>query len=61
MMEMLERLNPEFVVERIAGEVSPGMGLRDGWGLRYDGVLRRFEDLLEKHDSWQGKNYKPED
>ncbi|MDF1576085.1 MAG: TIGR01212 family radical SAM protein [Bacteroidales bacterium] len=58
-MEILERLNPAFVVERIAGEVTPGMGVREGWGLRYDGVLRAFEELLLKHDSWQGKNYKP--
>jgi len=60
MMEMLERLNPAIVVERIAGEVNPGMGLRKGWGLRYDAVLRAFEDLLEKHDSWQGKYHRPE-
>jgi radical SAM protein (TIGR01212 family) len=58
MMEMLERLNPEFVVERIAGEVSPGMGVREGWGIRYDVVLRIFEALLEKHDTWQGRYYK---
>jgi len=44
-------------VERIAGEVSPGLGLREGWGVRYDAVLRAFEELLEKHDSWQGKNF----
>jgi radical SAM protein (TIGR01212 family) len=60
MMEMLERLNPDFVVERIAGEVNPGMGLRKGWGLRYDAVLRAFENLLEKQDSWQGKYHRPE-
>lgn len=57
MMEILEQLNPSLVVERIAGEVSPGMALREGWGLRYDAVLRSFEELLEKHDSWQGKCY----
>jgi len=57
MMEMLEQLNPAMVVERIAGEVSPGMGLREGWGVRYDAVLRAFEELLERHDSWQGKKY----
>jgi len=57
MMEMLEQLNPAMVVERIAGEVSPGLGLREGWGVRYDAVLRAFEELLEKHDSWQGKNF----
>jgi radical SAM protein (TIGR01212 family) len=58
MMEMLERLNPAFVVERIAGEVNPGMSLREGWGLRYDAVLRAFEELLENNDSWQGKHFK---
>ncbi len=60
MMEILERLNPAFVVERIAGEVTPGMGVREGWGIRYDGVLRAFEKLLLENDSWQGKIYKPE-
>jgi len=60
MMEILEKLNPEIVVERIAGEVTPGMGIREGWGVRYDGVLRAFEQLLSEHDSWQGKHYKPE-
>ena len=57
-MEILEQLNPEFVVERIAGEVSPAMAVRPGWGIRYDGVLKAFEDLLKRHDSWQGKAYK---
>lgn len=61
MMEIVERLNPVFVVERIAGEVAPGMGVRDGWGVRYDAVLRAFEELLEQHDTWQGKYYKSDD
>ena len=60
MMEILERLNPQMVVERIAGEVTPGMAVREGWGIRYDGVLRKFEELLRENDSWQGKKYKPE-
>lgn len=58
MMEMVEHLNPEIVVERIAGEVSPGMAIREGWGIRYDVVLRTFEALLEKNNTWQGKYYK---
>jgi hypothetical protein len=33
------------------------MGLREGWGLRYDGVLKAFEKLLEEEDSWQGKRF----
>lgn len=58
MKVIIEHLNPAFVVERIAGEVSPGMGLREGWGVRYDVVLRTFEELLEKNNTWQGKYYK---
>ncbi len=61
MMEIVEQLNPSIVVERIAGEVTPGMGIRDGWGIRYDRVLQAFEDLLEKHDTWQGKKFKLEE
>ena len=58
MMKVLERLNPSFVVERIAGEVTPGMAAREGWGMRYDEVLQAFEALLEQNDTWQGKYYK---
>lgn len=61
MMEIVGRLNPEFVVERIAGEVSPSMAVRPGWGVRYDAVLRRFEQLLQEHDIWQGKFFKTDD
>ena len=57
MMEILELLPPRVVIERIAGELTPGMGLREGWGLRYDGVLKAFEKLLEEEDSWQGKKF----
>jgi len=61
MMELISYLNPSFVVERIAGEIMPGMAARDGWGVRYDEVLKRFEALLEQHDVWQGKNFKEEE
>lgn len=57
MVRVVERLRPDMVVERIAGEVAPGMGIRQGWGVRYDSVLRRFEELLERYDTWQGKHY----
>jgi len=55
MADILERLNPSIVVERIAGEVGPGMQVREGWGKRYDEVVRRFEEILEERNSWQGK------
>ena len=61
MVKIVEHLNPGIVVERIAGEVSPGMSLREGWGVRYDSVLRTFEKLLEQHGTWQGKYYNSSD
>ena len=59
MVKILELLNPEFVVERIAGESNPGFLLSPSWGLRYDQVLKRFEQLLAREDTWQGKRFSP--
>lgn len=61
MLEILGRLPPDFVVERIAGEVNPGMAVKEGWGMRYDQVLKQFEALLEAEDMWQGKYFKADD
>ena len=36
------------------------MAVREGWGIRYEGVLKAFERLLAENDSWQGKQYKQE-
>lgn len=55
MANILERLNPDFIVERIAGEINPKTAARSGWGIRYDQVLNRFENILEERDTWQGK------
>jgi radical SAM protein (TIGR01212 family) len=57
MVAIMERLNPEFVVERIAGESNPGYLLSQSWGLRYEQVLQKFEQLLAREDSWQGKRF----
>jgi radical SAM protein (TIGR01212 family) len=59
MVEILELLNPSVLVDRIAGEVNPGYLAGPSWNIRYDKVLRRFEDLLSEMDSWQGKHYTP--
>jgi len=60
MVRIAEILNPEFVIERIAGEAHPDYLLSPSWGLRYDVILRRFENLLEKYDTWQGKKFREE-
>jgi radical SAM protein (TIGR01212 family) len=58
-LEIIERLNPAFVIDRIAGEVPPQFNINPSWVLRYDEVLRRFEQLLEQQNTWQGKFYNP--
>ncbi|MEX2371531.1 MAG: TIGR01212 family radical SAM protein [Bacteroidales bacterium] len=57
MADIVEKLNPGFVVERIAGEINPDTAVREGWGVRYDRVLARFEEILKERDTWQGKYY----
>jgi radical SAM protein (TIGR01212 family) len=57
MAEYITRLNPGFVIERIAGETPPRYAAVNRWGPRYDEILVRFEKLLEEQDLWQGKKY----
>ncbi len=55
MTQVICLLNPDFYVERIAGEASPRYNLNPSWGLRYDQILLKFEKILEEKDAWQGK------
>ncbi|MFC2090484.1 TIGR01212 family radical SAM protein [Bacteroidota bacterium] len=55
MCELVERLNPAILLERIAGEVNPKKAAKKGWGIRYDQVLKRFEEILEERNTWQGR------
>lgn len=51
-----ERLIPEFIIERFAGEVPPRYLAGPGWGLiRNDQINVAIEKELEKRDTWQGK------
>jgi radical SAM protein (TIGR01212 family) len=57
MVEYIEQLNPQIVVERIAGESPPRFAVIRPWGPRYDQILIRFEKLMEERNSWQGKKF----
>jgi len=58
MVQVAERLNPNVVIERIASEVPPRFLVNPGWGaIRYDEIQRRFEQLLEQKQTWQGRLY----
>ncbi len=58
-IDFTERLNPNIVIERFAGEVPPRYLLSEPWmKLRYDEVLARIGKRMEERDTWQGKSYK---
>ena len=53
-----ERLNPEFIIERFAGEVPPRYLAGPGWGLmRNDQINIAIEKELERRNTWQGRCY----
>lgn len=57
--QFLSILNPQFIVERLAGETQPRNNIGISWGLRYDQVLSQIEEYMKKENLWQGKNYIP--
>jgi len=58
-VEFTEKLNPNFIIERFAGEVPPRYLSGPGWGLiRNDQINVAIEKELERQNTWQGKKYK---
>ncbi|MBQ8959213.1 MAG: TIGR01212 family radical SAM protein [Bacteroidales bacterium] len=57
-IDFAERLHPDIVIERFAGEVPPRFLVSEPWmKLRYDEVLARIEKRMEERNSWQGKRF----
>ncbi len=57
-IDFTEKLNPEFVIERFAGEVPPRYLASSGWGLvRNDQLLNKIEKRMEERGTWQGKAF----
>ncbi|MFH1121391.1 MAG: TIGR01212 family radical SAM protein [Bacteroidota bacterium] len=55
-VKFIERLNPDFVIERFSGEVPPRFLVNAPWGqLRADQIMVKIEQELEKQNTWQGK------
>lgn len=58
LVDFIERLNPNFVVERFTGEAPPRYLAVPGWGkYRTDQLMAMFEKMLAERDTWQGKFY----
>lgn len=54
-IDFIERLSPDIVIERFAGEVPPRYLVSKPWlSLRYDQVLALIEKRLEERDTYQG-------
>jgi radical SAM protein (TIGR01212 family) len=57
-IQFMERLNPNFVIERLSGEVPPRFLAGPGWGLiRAFEVRDKIEKRMEELDTWQGRLY----
>lgn len=55
-IDFAERLNPQIVIERFAGEVPPRYLVSEPWmKLRYDEVLTRIEKRMEERETFQGR------
>ena len=56
MIRFIERLNPNFVIERFFSEAPPADNLTPiQWNLRNDQMLNLLEKQLAERDTWQGK------
>ena len=57
-IDFLERLRPDIVVERFAGEVPPRYQVTSAWGLiRNEKIPVLVENRMKQRDTWQGKMY----
>ncbi|MBK7030925.1 MAG: TIGR01212 family radical SAM protein [Bacteroidales bacterium] len=55
-IQFVERLNPEFVIERFTSEVPPRYHVGPGWGnLRTDQIMLMIEKKMEELETWQGR------
>ena len=56
MVEFLEKLRPEFIIERFAGEVPPRFLLVQQWeSVRNEKIVQIIEKQLEERNTWQGR------
>ncbi len=59
-IDILEKLRPELLVERVAGEVPPRFVNEARWGLvRNFEILHMLDSRLESRNTWQSRRYCP--
>lgn len=57
-VDFIEQLNPEFIIERFAGEVPPRFQAGPGWGMvRNEQIVEMVEKELVRRNSFQGMRF----
>ena len=57
-IDFMERLNPNIVIERFAGEVPPRFRANEGWGnIRNEEVVSIIENRMKERNTYQGRLY----
>ena len=59
MVRFVEKLNPNFVIERFAAESPPRYYAGPRWKARSHAVQELIESKMEAENTWQGKFYAP--
>ena len=57
LVDIIERLPPDCVVERVSGDAPPDYFVGPSWCLDKPGVLKAIEAEFARRDSWQGKRF----
>jgi hypothetical protein len=56
-VDVLERLPPEMVVQRLTGDPVPSELVAPAWAGEKQKNLRVIQETLERRDTWQGKRF----
>lgn len=56
-VEMLEKLHPRIVIQRLFGEAPPHTIIAPRWRKRNPQILQDIDRLMDERDTWQGKLY----
>ncbi len=56
-VDVLERLHPDMVIQRLTGDPGKSDLLAPDWTLRKMENLKCIQDILERRETWQGRLY----
>ncbi len=54
-IDIVERLNPDFIIERFSAEAPPRFNLSKSWGVRSADLISMIEQRMKERHTFQGK------